>query len=104
MSARLLRGSAMTMPDERTRSLLWVGGFLIELAQDGGLPLTVRGRALIITRHFPAIEDAWAMASFRHQPEFGLGLTSPTAIHSRNERGRLGPLRCSTRFAWPEEA
>lgn len=28
----------MTMPDERTRALLWAGGFLIELARDNSLP------------------------------------------------------------------
>lgn len=94
----------MTMPDERIRALLWAGGFLIELAQDDGLPLTVRRRAVVIARHFPTIEDVSAMALFRHPSGFGLGLTSPTEVRSRNEEGRFGPLRYSTRLAWPEEA
>ncbi|WP_447584943.1 BPSL0761 family protein [Pseudoxanthomonas mexicana] len=41
-------GFAMTMPDERTRALLWAGGFLIELARDDSLPLSIRRRALVI--------------------------------------------------------
>lgn len=94
----------MTMPDERTRALLWAGGLPVELAQDGGLPLTVRRRTVVIARHFPTIEDVSAMALFRHPSGFCLELTSPTEVRSRNEEGRLGPLRYSTQLAWPEEA
>ncbi len=54
------------MPDERTRALLWAGGFLIELARDDSLPLDIRRRAVVIARHFPTIEDVSTMALFRH--------------------------------------
>lgn len=52
----------MTMPDERTRALLWAGGFLIELARDDRLPVDVRRSAVAIARHFPTIEQVSAMA------------------------------------------
>ena len=47
----------MTIPHERTRAMLWAGGFLIELARDTSLPIAVRRRAVVIARHFPTIED-----------------------------------------------
>lgn len=52
----------MTMQDERTRALVWAGGFLVELARNDSLPLNVRRRAVVIARHFPTIEDVSAMA------------------------------------------
>jgi len=94
----------MTMPDERTRALLSAGGFLIELARDGSLPLDVRRRAVMIARHFPTIEDVSAMALITHSSGLGMGLDSPAEVRSRNEEGSFGPLRHSTRLAWPEEA
>lgn len=94
----------MTMPDERTRALLWAGGFLVELARNDSLPLDVRRRAVVIARHFPTIEDVSSMALFRHPSGLGVGLASPAEVRSRNEEGRFGPLRYATRLAWPEEA
>lgn len=93
----------MTMPDERTRALLWAGGFLIELARDDSLPLSIRRRAVIITRHFPTIEDVSAMALFRHSSGMGMGLASPHETPSWVEDCRYGPLRHSTRLAWPAD-
>lgn len=93
----------MTMPDERTRSLLWAGGFLIELARDTTLPVTVRRRAVVIARHFPTIEDVSAMALFRHSSGLGVGLASPSEASHWAEDCRYGPLRYSTRLAWPED-
>lgn len=94
----------MTMPDERTRALLWAGGFLIELARDDSLPIDVRRRAAVIARHFPTIEDVSAMALIRHPSGLGMGLACPAEVRSRNEEGRFGPLRYSTRLTWPEGA
>ncbi|MGN2249801.1 BPSL0761 family protein [Frateuria sp. GZRe14] len=91
------------MPDERTRALLWAGGFLVELARNDSLPLDVRRRAVVIARHFPTIEDVSAMALFRHPSGLGIGLASPSDVSSRNEGGCFGPLRYATRLAWPEE-
>lgn len=92
----------MTMPDERTRSLLWAGGFLIELARDGRLPLDIRQRAVVIARHFPTIEDVSQMAMFRHPTGLGVGLARPQESASWADGCRFGPLRYSTRFDWPE--
>lgn len=88
------------MPDERTRALLWAGGFLIELARDNRLPLDIRQHAVMIARHFPTIEDISAMALLKHPSDLSLGLASPEI--SWIEGCRYGPLRHSTRIAWPE--
>ena len=97
------KGSAMTMPDERTRALLWAGGFLIELARNESLPLAIRQRAVTIARHFPTIEDVASMALLRHSSGFGLGLAAPNEVPLRAGDCRFGPLRHSTRLAWPDE-
>lgn len=91
------------MPTERTRALVWAGGFLIELARDRALPLDVRKRAVVIARHFPTIEDISAMALLRYPIGHQTALTSPDEINVETEGGRFGPLRYSTRLAWPEE-
>lgn len=93
----------MTIPEERTRALVWAGGFLIELARDKSLPLAVRQRAVVIARHFPTIEQVSAMAQFRQPTGLGMGLDEPDEEPSTSEKGRHGPLRYSTRLAWPEE-
>ena len=94
----------MTTPDERTRALLWAGGFLIELARDNSLPLAVRRQAVIIARHFPTIEDVSAMALSMPPSMFGMELTAPAKVDVRSEECRFGLLRHSTRLAWPEDA
>jgi hypothetical protein len=93
----------MTIPVERTRALLWAGGFLIELARDKRLPVDVRRSAVIIARHFPTIEDVAHMAMFRHEPSgLGVGLVSPQEPPSWAEDCKFGPLRYSTRLKLPE--
>jgi hypothetical protein len=96
----------MTTPEERTRALVWAGGFLIELARDESLPLTVRQQAVVIARHFPTIEEVSAMALFHHPTGLGMGLDVPDervlAGEQLSGRPRYGPLRYSTRLAWPE--
>ena len=93
----------MTIPVERTRALLWAGGFLIELARDERLPVDVRRSAVVIARHFPTIEDVAHMATFRHGPSgHGVGLESPQDTPSWAEDCKFGPLRYSTRFKLPE--
>lgn len=89
----------MTTPDERTRALVWAGGFLIELARDKSLPIAVRQRAVVIARHFPTLEEVSSMALFRHASGLGMGLDVP----SEDSHGQFGPLRYSTRLAWPED-
>lgn len=93
----------MTTPAERTRALLWAGGFLIELARDRRLPLDVRRSAVAIARHFPTIEDVGSMAMFRHPTGLGVGLAMPSETIGWAEGCPLGPLRYSTRLKWPEQ-
>ncbi|HEX7369985.1 MAG TPA: BPSL0761 family protein [Rhodanobacteraceae bacterium] len=93
----------MTMPDERTRSLLWAGGFLIELARDRRLPVDVRRSAVIIARHFPTVGDIASMAMFRHPSGLGVGLVPPQEAGPWREGCKFGPLTYSTRLEFPEE-
>ncbi|WP_103073997.1 BPSL0761 family protein [Solilutibacter silvestris] len=91
----------MTMPDERTRALLWAGGFLIELARDNRLPLDIRRHAVVIARHFPTIEDVSALALFRYSSGPAIGLALPDEVPFWAKDCRYGPLSHSTRLAWP---
>ena len=92
----------MTIPAERTRALMWAGGFLIEVARDERLPLDIRQRAVVIARHFPTIGDVAHMAMFRHPTGLGVGLVSPRDAGPWADGCRFGPLRYATRFDWPE--
>lgn len=47
----------MTMPDERTRALVWAGAFLVELARNKTLPYEVRRTAVFVARHYPTLAD-----------------------------------------------
>ncbi len=93
----------MTLPDERTRALIWAGGFLIELAQDESLPLRVRQRAVAIARHFPTYQDVSRMALFRLSSGLGMGLEDPAVVDLADGCPQ-GVLSTSTRLAWPEES
>lgn len=86
----------MTTPDERTRALLWAGGFLIELARNESLPLDVRRHAVVIVRHFPTVGDVAHMAMFRHPSGLGVGLAMPSETGGWAEDCPFGPLRYST--------
>lgn len=92
----------MTMPDERSRALVWAGGFLIELAQDETLPLSIRQRAVTIARHFPTIEDVAAMARYRANSSiFAVGLEDPNENPGWAGDCAFGPLCQFTRLEWP---
>ena len=93
----------MTIASERTRTLMCAGGFLIELARDERLPLEIRQQAVVIARHYPTLEQVHGMALFRLHPSgLGLELDDPLEDRSWEDQCRFGPLRYSTRLAWPE--
>ena len=92
----------MTMPDERTRALIWAGGFLIELARDERLPMDIRRSAVVIARHFPTIEDVTSMALFRHSSGLGIGLEAPKQVDDWSAL-KFGPLTYSTRLRFPQD-
>ena len=91
----------MTIPKERTESLLQAGGFLIELARDKTLPLPVRQRAAAIARHFPTMEDLNHMAAPAGPLDLSPPISAPDPELDPANYGEFGPLRYSTRVAWP---
>lgn len=93
----------MTMPDERSRALVWAGGFLVEIARDKRLPLDVRQSAVTIARHFPTIEQISHMALFGHSSGLGIGLEDPSEYPAWAKDCKFGPLRYFTRLAWSDE-
>ena len=93
----------MTMPDERTRALLWTGGLLIDIAQDRSLPLPLRRRAVTIARHFPTIEDvSWIVESLRDSV-LSIGMAPPESVLPEEGDRDFTLLRHSTRLTWPGE-
>ncbi|WP_395734842.1 BPSL0761 family protein [Prosthecobacter sp.] len=92
----------MTTPHERTRALLWAGGFLIELARDTSLPISVRQRAIVIARHFPTIEDVSTLSEAGRSSGSECGLTPLSETPIDSDDLQFGPLRYSTRLEWPE--
>ena len=91
----------MTMPNERTRALLWGGSFLIQIAKDKCLPVELRRQAVMIARHFPTIEDVEGMArAHLPMPLPQQYLVDPSEVEW--EDGRK-PLTWTTRLAWPED-
>ncbi|MEG3191609.1 BPSL0761 family protein [Lysobacter sp. D1-1-M9] len=91
------------MPDERTRALVWAGGFLIEIARDKSLPVALRRRAISIAKHFPTIEQVGAMPAATSPMRIGPGLVDPNAHPEWAKECLHGPLSYQTRFGWPEE-
>lgn len=51
----------MTLPEDRTRAAVWASGLRIKIARDTRLPLELRKRAVVITRHFPTLEEITSM-------------------------------------------
>lgn len=94
----------MTMPDERTRALIWAGNFLIELALDSDLPYAVRRKAVVIARHFPTLEDVHGIAGLCDR-SVGPGPTVayPDQVEEWLKSSKHGPLRHATRLPWPDE-
>lgn len=92
----------MTMPYERTRALLWGGSFLVEMARDNSLPLSLRRRAVIIARHFPTIEDVSTMAIML-QSGLGCELARPDEVPDWKRECPAGALTYSTSLEWPED-
>lgn len=95
----------MTMPDERTRALIWAGSFLVELARDSSLSPAIRRKAVVIARHFPTLEDVKGLAA-RHESQGGLGpaLAFPHNADEWLKSSECGPLVYATRLTWPDEA
>lgn len=53
----------MTMPIERTRSLIQAGAFLRQIEAEAGVSKQLREEARRLLRHFPSVSDVEAIAS-----------------------------------------
>lgn len=54
----------MTIPDERTRSIIQTGDFLRELAKNHTIPESVRKQAKCLLRHYPEPWVVFAIGTF----------------------------------------
>lgn len=93
----------MTTAHERSRALVWAGGFLIELARDERLPVDVRQKAVSLARHFPTVEQVGHLAASVacSTSRFGLDLEDPQAHLEWVGECEYGPLTFDTRLGWP---
>mgnify|MGYP003578782490 CR=1 FL=1 len=86
----------MTLPNERTRPLIWAGGLLIDIVRDETLPLPLRRKAATIARHFPTVEDvSWIAGSLR-ESVLSIGMTTPEKALPEERDWDFIPLRHST--------
>lgn len=64
--------SAMTMPSERTRSIIQAREFLVDLSRDKTLPEAVRTEARRLLRHYPTADEVLLAGKVEEQREDGL--------------------------------
>jgi len=64
--------SAMTMPSERTRSIIQAREFLVDLSRDKTLPEAVRTEARRLLRHYPTADEVLLAGKVEEQHEDGL--------------------------------
>lgn len=93
----------MTMPDERTRAVLWAGGFLIELAHDESVPMKRRRQAVAIARHYVTRSDLALLHMALSSSIYGSYFAHPNEVYDKRDFP-FGTLNTFTRLRWPEEA
>lgn len=59
----------MTMPNERTLTVIQTADFLRELARAGDLPARIRDEAKRLLRHFPSADEIRALGKFEEYLE-----------------------------------
>jgi hypothetical protein len=93
----------MTTPDERTRSIVQAGAFLIELARDKTLPYPIRCEAARLARHYPTTSDVRhaALAMTMPMPLFVAPLI-PDINPEWTADYKWGALRNFTRVSLPD--
>ncbi|KIC79537.1 MULTISPECIES: BPSL0761 family protein [Pseudomonas] len=62
----------MTMPSERTRSIIQAREFLVDLSRDKTLPETVRIEARRLLRHYPTADEVLLAGKIEEQRDDGL--------------------------------
>lgn len=84
----------MSIAEERSRSLIWAGCLMVELAHDRNVALETRRKAVEIARHLPTFE------------EIAISLPGDVLTVDRlaswTSAYEFGPLRYSTRLDWPD--
>lgn len=96
----------MTMPDERTRALVWAGAFLVELARNRTLPYEVRRTAVFVARHYPTVSDIHGMAIAEAPGPVAMPMLEILASEDLAEWLKgfpQGALTSGTRLAFPPE-
>lgn len=65
----------MTMPHERTRSIIQARDLLVDLSRDQALPESVRNEACRLLRHYPTSDEI--LLAGKVEEQMRTGLTSP---------------------------
>ena len=60
----------MTLPCERTRSVIQAREFLIELSRNTDLPEAIRSQAKQLLRHYPSRLEMLGVGQLEEQPSF----------------------------------
>lgn len=93
----------MTMPDERSRAVLWAGGLLVQLNGDRRVPMDIRQAATRIARHFPTVSDVAGASRLKFLGEYGSLFADPRDCARWEESCHGRPLSTHTRLPWPTE-
>lgn len=96
----------MTMPNERTRAMVWAGAFLRELARNTRLPAEVRRTAVFVARHYPTVMDIVGMAAADERRPFFMPMLEPPTdddIADWLKDFRQGALTSATHLELPPE-
>jgi hypothetical protein len=67
----------MTMPYERTRSVILTRDFLVQLSRDKSLPERICHDAKYLLRHYPTRDDMVAAGNIEEQTNSLAGLLGP---------------------------
>ncbi|WP_317848733.1 BPSL0761 family protein [Pseudomonas sp. GL-B-16] len=62
----------MTMPHERTRSIIQTRDFLVDLSHDQALPDSIRNEARRLLRHYPTSNEILLAGKVEEQMKNGL--------------------------------
>ena len=91
----------MTMPDERTRALLWAGALLVHLNGDPRVPMELRRITTSISLHFSTVEDVEHAATLPLLKDSGGMFEHPPNGPNWQKKCTGPPLTHRTRLNWP---
>lgn len=76
----------MTMPHERTRSIIQARDFLVDLSHDQALPESIRNEARRLLRHYPTSNEILLAGKVEEQMKNGL---TPPFLSSTIEKADM---------------